>query len=61
MNLSKSNATSSQVSVCVQYATSLAKNYDGVVIMSGKAKMCILMILRDSAEVLLAPQKLTDK
>jgi hypothetical protein len=46
---------------CVQYATSLAKNYDGVVIMSGRAKMCILMTLHDNTQVLLPPQKLADK
>jgi hypothetical protein len=38
MNPSKSNATSSKVSICVQNATSLAKNYDGVVITSGRAQ-----------------------
>jgi hypothetical protein len=62
MNASKSNATSSQVSVCVQYTTSLAKNYDSVVIMSGTAKMCILLLtLHDSPHLLLPPQKLADK
>jgi len=61
MNPSKSNATSSQVFVCFQYPTSLAKNDYSVVIMSGTAKMCILMTLHDSAQVLLPPQELADK
>ena len=40
-------------SVCSICHITLAKNYDGVVITSGRVKICILMTLHDSAQVLL--------